>query len=462
MIHQYKSHGFNIVLDIYSGSVHAVDDVTYDTIGLYEDNDKDHIREIITERYNLTDDEFEAVYQEIKDLEDEGLLFSEDIYKDLAIDIVNRPTQIKALCLNVAHTCNLSCEYCFAKGGKYHGPDAIMKKDVARSAIDFLIENSGSHYNLDIDFFGGEPLLNFDLVKDTVDYARSKEEEYNKHFNFTLTTNGMLLDDEVIDYLNENMKNVVLSLDGRKEKHDAFRKTIAGKGSYDTVVPKFQNFVKKRGDKEYYMRGTFTANNLDFTEDIKTYLDLGFNRTSLEPVVGNPDEPYALRDEHLDTIYDQYEKLADMMMEKIDNDDEFIFYHYMLDLENGPCVHKRISGCGSGTEYMAVTPTGDLYPCHQFVGNEDFLIGNLNEGIKRSDLVDQFKQCNCYSKEECRSCWANMYCSGGCAANSYNATGDINNTYEFSCKIFRKRIEMAIAIKIYQYMKKAEKEDISA
>ncbi|MDD7044683.1 MAG: thioether cross-link-forming SCIFF peptide maturase [Anaerococcus sp.] len=462
MIHQYKSHGFNIVLDIYSGSVHAVDDVTYDTIGLYEDNDKDHIREIITERYNLTDDEFEAVYQEIKDLEDEGLLFSEDIYKDLAIDIVNRPTQIKALCLNVAHTCNLSCEYCFAKGGKYHGPDAIMKKDVARSAIDFLIENSGSHYNLDIDFFGGEPLLNFDLVKDTVDYARSKEEEYNKHFNFTLTTNGMLLDDEVIDYLNENMKNVVLSLDGRKEKHDAFRKTIAGKGSYDTVVPKFQNFVKKRGDKEYYMRGTFTANNLDFTEDIKTYLDLGFNRTSLEPVVGNPDEPYALRDEHLDTIYDQYEKLADMMMEKIDNDDEFIFYHYMLDLENGPCVHKRISGCGSGTEYMAVTPTGDLYPCHQFVGNEDFLIGNLNEGIKRSDLVDQFKQCNCYSKEECRSCWANMYCSGGCAANSYNATGDINNTYEFSCKLFRKRIEMAIAIKIYQYMKKAEKEDISA
>lgn len=462
MIHQYKSHGFNIVLDIYSGSVHAVDDVTYDTIGLYEDNDKDHIREIITERYNLTDDEFEAVYQEIKDLEDEGLLFSEDIYKDLAIDIVNRPTQIKALCLNVAHTCNLSCEYCFAKGGKYHGPDAIMKKDVASSAIDFLIENSGSHYNLDIDFFGGEPLLNFDLVKDTVDYARSKEEEYNKHFNFTLTTNGMLLDDEVIDYLNENMKNVVLSLDGRKEKHDAFRKTIAGKGSYDTVVPKFQNFVKKRGDKEYYMRGTFTANNLDFTEDIKTYLDLGFNRTSLEPVVGNPDEPYALRDEHLDTIYDQYEKLADMMMEKIDNDDEFIFYHYMLDLENGPCVHKRISGCGSGTEYMAVTPTGDLYPCHQFVGNEDFLIGNLNEGIKRSDLVDQFKQCNCYSKEECRSCWANMYCSGGCAANSYNATGDINNTYEFSCKLFRKRIEMAIAIKIYQYMKKAEKEDISA
>ncbi|WP_243343074.1 thioether cross-link-forming SCIFF peptide maturase [Anaerococcus sp. AGMB09787] len=459
MIHQYKSHGFNIVLDIYSGSVHAVDDVTYDTIGLYEENDKDHIREIITERYKISDEEFEAVYQEIKDLEDEGFLFSEDIYKDLAIDIVNRPTQIKALCLNVAHTCNLSCEYCFAKGGKYHGPDAIMKKDVARSAIDFLIENSGSHYNLDIDFFGGEPLLNFDLVKDTVDYARSREEEYNKHFNFTLTTNGMLLDDEVIDYLNENMKNVVLSLDGRKEKHDAFRKTIAGKGSYDTVVPKFQNFVKKRGDKEYYMRGTFTANNLDFTEDIKTYLDLGFNRTSLEPVVGNPDEHYALRDEHLDTIYDQYEKLADMMMEKIDSDEEFTFYHYMLDLENGPCVHKRISGCGSGTEYMAVTPTGDLYPCHQFVGNEDFLLGNLDDGIVRTDLVGQFKQCNCYSKEECRSCWANMYCSGGCAANSYNATGDINNTYEFSCKLFRKRIEMAIAIKIYQYMKEAEKED---
>lgn len=458
MIHQYKAKGFNIVLDVYSGSVHAVDDITYDIISLYLDNDKNEIKNIILNNYDVNVDQFTEAYEEVNELVNEGLLFSDDIYEDLSIDITNKPTTIKALCLNVAHTCNLSCEYCFAKGGKYSGPDAIMTKDVARSAIDFLLENSGSHYNLDIDFFGGEPLLNFDLVKDTVSYARSKEEEYNKHFNFTLTTNGLLLDDEVIEYLNENMKNVVLSLDGRKEKHDEFRKTLNGKGSFDTIVPKFQNFANKRGDKEYYIRGTFTANNLDFTEDLKTYLDLGFNRTSLEPVVGNPNEEYALKEEHLDTIYSEYEKLADMMMEKIDNNEEFIFYHYMIDLENGPCVHKRISGCGSGTEYMAVTPTGQLYPCHQFVGNPDFIIGDLDQGIVNTDLVKQFKTCNCYSKSECRSCWANMYCSGGCAANSYNATGDINNVYDYSCKLFRKRIEMAIAVKIYEYMKDSEKE----
>lgn len=458
MIHQYKAKGFNIVLDIYSGSVHAVDDVTYDIISLYEDKNKDEIREIILNTYELSHEQFDDAYEEVNELVNEGLLFSEDVYKDLSIDIMKKPTTLKALCLNVAHTCNLSCEYCFAKGGKYSGPDAIMTKEVARGAIDFLLENSGSHYNLDIDFFGGEPLLNFDLVKDTVEYAKSKEIEYNKHFNFTLTTNGLLLNDDVIDYLNENMKNVVLSLDGRKEKHDHFRKTLNGKGSFDTIVPKFQNFVKKRGDKEYYMRGTFTANNLDFTEDLKTYLDLGFTRTSLEPVVGKPDEPYALKEEHLETIYRQYEKLADMLMEKIDKDEDFIFYHYMIDLENGPCVHKRISGCGSGTEYMAVTPTGELYPCHQFVGNRDFIIGNIRDGIVHPELVNQFKTCNCYSKSECRSCWANMYCSGGCAANSYNATGDINNIYEYSCKLFRKRIEMAIAVKIYEYMKNSEKE----
>ncbi|WP_297791073.1 thioether cross-link-forming SCIFF peptide maturase [uncultured Anaerococcus sp.] len=458
MIHQYKAKGFNIVLDIYSGSVHAVDDVTYDIISLYEDKNKDEIREIILNTYELSHEQFDDAYEEVNELVNEGLLFSEDVYKDLSIDIMKKPTTLKALCLNVAHTCNLSCEYCFAKGGKYSGPDAIMTKEVARGAIDFLLENSGSHYNLDIDFFGGEPLLNFNLVKDTVEYAKSKEIEYNKHFNFTLTTNGLLLNDDVIDYLNENMKNVVLSLDGRKEKHDHFRKTLNGKGSFDTIVPKFQNFVKKRGDKEYYMRGTFTANNLDFTEDLKTYLDLGFTRTSLEPVVGKPDEPYALKEEHLETIYRQYEKLADMLMDKIDKDEDFIFYHYMIDLENGPCVHKRISGCGSGTEYMAVTPTGELYPCHQFVGNRDFIIGNIRDGIVHPELVNQFKTCNCYSKSECRSCWANMYCSGGCAANSYNATGDINNIYEYSCKLFRKRIEMAIAVKIYEYMKNSEKE----
>lgn len=459
MIHQYKAKGFNIVLDIYSGSVHVVDDITYDIIDLFENFEKSDIKKTIKSKYDITNTEFEQAYSEVYDLKEENLLFSEDEYKDIIIDAKNRPTSLKALCLNVAHTCNLSCEYCFAKGGKYQGKDAIMPIEVAKKAIDFLIEESKNHYNLDIDFFGGEPLLNWDLVKETVIYARSKEEKYNKKFNFTLTTNGVLLDDDKIDFLNENMKNVVLSLDGRKEKHDEFRKTLSGKGSYDTIVPKFQNFVKKRGDKEYYMRGTFTANNLDFTEDIKTYLDLGFDRTSLEPVVGDPNSDFALKDEHLPIIFDQYEKLADMLIEGIDNDKEFVFYHYMIDLNNGPCVHKRISGCGSGTEYMAVTPTGELYPCHQFVGNKDFIIGDLDNGIIRKDLIDDFKGCNAYSRKECQTCWAKLYCSGGCAANSYNATGSIEGVYDYQCKIFRKRIEMAIAVKIHEYMNEAKKEE---
>ena len=461
MIHQYKAKGFNIVLDIYSGSVHAVDDVSYEIISLFEENSKNEIKERLA-HYNLSDDEFDEAYLEVQTLKDEGMLFTEDNFADLAIDVTKRPTNVKAICLNVAHTCNLTCEYCFAKGGKYHGPSAIMNVETAKKAIDFLVENSGNHYNLDVDFFGGEPLMNWDVVKETVTYARSLEDKYNKHFNFTLTTNGMLLDDDKIDYLNSNMKNVVLSLDGRQEKHDEFRKTLSGKGSFETVVPKFQRFVEKRGDKEYYMRGTFTANNLDFTEDIKTYLDLGFKRTSLEPVVGNPNEVYALKEEDLPALYEEYEKLADMMMEKIDQNDEFIFYHYMIDLENGPCAHKRLSGCGSGTEYMAVTPTGELYPCHQFVGNDDFVLGNLDDGILRDDLVNQFKTCNCYSKPECRTCWANMYCSGGCAANNYNANGDINQIHDYSCQLFRKRIEMAIAVKIYEYMKEAESNQVLA
>lgn len=458
MIHQYKAKDFNIVLDTYSGSVHAVDDITYEIISLYEDHAKEDIKNKLT-TYNLTDDQFGEAYKEVCDLVNEGMLFTSDNFADLSIDVVNRPTNVKAICLNVAHTCNLSCEYCFAKGGKYHGPDAIMTTETAKKAIDFLIENSGNHYNLDVDFFGGEPLMNWDVVKETVDYARNLEEKYNKHFNFTLTTNGMLLDDDKIEYLNENMKNVVLSLDGRREIHDEFRKTIGGKGSFDTVVPKFQNFVSKRGDKEYYMRGTYTANNLDFTKDVKTYLDLGFKRTSLEPVVGNSKSDYALKEEDLPVLFEEYEKLADMMIDAIDNNNKFIFYHYMIDLENGPCAHKRISGCGSGTEYMAITPSGELYPCHQFVGNDDFIIGDINQGIIRDDIIEDFKKCNCYSKEECKSCWANMYCSGGCAANNYNANGDINETHDYSCKLFKKRIEMAIAIKIYEYMKESEKKE---
>lgn len=459
MIHQYKAKGFNIILDVYSGSVHLVDDVTYNIVELFDKNAKDYIKEKIQGKYNISDTEFEEALEEVEELKNQKVLFSEDDFKDLTIDISKKKSFLKAMCLNVSHTCNLTCNYCFAKGGRYHGPEATMTWDVAKASIDFLLKNSGSHYNLDIDFFGGEPLLNWDLVKKTVDYARSKEEDYNKHFNFTLTTNGVLLDDEKIEYLNENMKNVVLSLDGRKEKHDEFRKTLDGRGSFDKIVPKFQKLVKNRGDKEYYMRGTFTANNLDFTEDIKTYLDLGFKRTSLEPVVGNSKEDYSLKDEHLDKIYDEYEKLADMMIEGIDKDDKFIFYHYMIDLNNGPCVHKRISGCGSGTEYMAVTPMGDLFPCHQFVGNDDFKIGNVFDGIDNFDLIKDFKKNNLYSQEKCKDCWAQMYCSGGCAANNYNATGDINEIYDYGCKLFRKRIEMALAVKVHEFLKESEKEE---
>lgn len=455
MIHQYKAKGYNIVLDVYSGSVHLVDDVTYDIIELFNKN-KEDIKEEIQKKYNIDDQAFEEALSEVRDLKNQQILFSEDDFRDISIDIDKKKTYLKALCLNVSHTCNLSCEYCFAKGGKYHGPEAIMNLNVAKRSIDYLLENSGSHYNLDVDFFGGEPLLNWDLVKKTVEYARSKEKEYNKHFNFTLTTNGILLDDEKIAYLNENMKNVVLSLDGRKEKHDQFRKTIDGRGSFDKIVPKFQKLVESRKDKEYYMRGTFTANNLDFTEDIKTYLDLGFKRTSLEPVVGNEKEDYALKEEHLPLIYKEYEKLADMMIEAIDKNDKFVFYHYMIDLNNGPCVYKRISGCGSGSEYMAVTPQGDLYPCHQFVGNKDFKIGNVYEGIQRKDLISNFKKNNLYSQEECRNCWAQMYCSGGCAANNYNSSGDINKIYDYGCKIFKKRIEMALAVKIHEFLKENE------
>ncbi|NVF11945.1 thioether cross-link-forming SCIFF peptide maturase [Anaerococcus sp. AGMB00486] len=458
MIHQYRAKGYNIVLDVYSGSVHLVDDITYDIIELF-DKDKKYIKKEIQKLHNISNEEFEETLSEVESLKNQNLLFSKDDFKDITIDIDNKKTYLKAMCLNVSHTCNLSCEYCFAKGGRYHGPEAIMTWDVAKSAIDFLLKNSGEHFNLDIDFFGGEPLLNWDLVKKTIDYARSKEEEYNKHFNFTLTTNGVLLDDEKIDYLNENMKNVVLSLDGRKEKHDEFRKTIDGRGSFDRIVPKFQKLVEKRGDKEYYMRGTFTANNLDFTEDIKTYLNLGFKRTSLEPVVGNSEEDYALKEEHLPKIYNEYEKLADMLIEAVDKDNKFIFYHYMIDLNNGPCVYKRISGCGSGSEYMAVTPTGDLYPCHQFVGNENFKIGDVYDGIKREDLISNFKKNNLYSQKKCRDCWAQMYCSGGCAANNFNAGGDINKIYDYGCKVFKKRIEMALAVKIHEFLRENEKEE---
>lgn len=457
MIHQYKLNGFNIVLDTYSGAVHCVDDLSYDIIALYENTNKEEIIEKMLEKYkDITKKDIEETIEEIEKIKQDGKLFSKDIYEGKNLDLKKRDSVVKALCLHVAHTCNLNCEYCFAGQGKYHGKDAIMSFEVGKQALDFLVKNSGTRKNLEVDFFGGEPLVNFDVVKQLVKYARSIEKETGKHFRFTLTTNGMLLDDDVIDFLNKEMNNVVLSLDGRKEINDAKRKKINGEGSYDIIVPKFQNFVKKRGNKEYYMRGTFTRNNLDFTKDIFHMADLGFKELSMEPVVSSPDTDYALKEEDLDTIFEQYEILAKEMIKRRKQGNPFTFYHYMIDLSGGPCIYKRITGCGSGTEYLAVTPTGDFYPCHQFVGDEKFLMGNVRDGVTNTELRDEFKLCNAYSRKECKDCWAKLYCSGGCSANAYHATGSINNVYEYGCKLFKKRIECAIMVKIAEAMEESE------
>ena len=461
MIHQYKLNGYNIVLDTYSGGVHCVDDLSYDIIGLMDKEiEREEIKKEMLEKYSgLKEADLEETFGEIDNLIENGQLFTEDNFKGQNLDLKKRDSVIKALCLHVAHTCNLNCEYCFAGQGKYHGEDALMSFEVGKQALDFLVNNSGTRKNLEVDFFGGEPLVNFDVVKQLVAYARSIEKETGKHFRFTLTTNGVLLDDDVIDFLNKEMNNVVLSLDGRKEVNDAKRKRLDGKGSYDIIVPKFQNFVKKRGDKEYYMRGTFTRNNLDFTNDIFHMLDLGFKELSMEPVVSKPDTDYALREEDLDTIYEQYEILAKEMIKRRREGNPFTFYHYMIDLTGGPCIYKRITGCGSGTEYLAVTPNGDFYPCHQFVGDKNFLMGNVKDGITNTKLRDEFKLCNVYSRKECENCWAKLYCSGGCAANSFHTTGSINGVYEYGCKLFKKRIECAIMVKIAEAMEEMEEEE---
>ena len=454
MIHRYKLNGYNIVLDVFSGSVHVVDDLAYDIIGMYEDTDKDGIVAAMLERYADDDTVDEAeicdCIDDIEELKEQGRLFTDDDYADLAFDFKARNTVIKALCLHVAHTCNLNCEYCFASQGKYHGDRALMSFEVAKQAIDFLIEHSGSRKNLEIDFFGGEPLMNFDVVKEITAYCRSIEKEKGKNFRFTLTTNGVLLDDEVIDFANKECHNVVLSLDGRKEVHDRLRKTVNGNGSYDLIVPKFRHFVERRGNKGYYIRGTFTHNNTDFTNDIFHMADLGFTELSMEPVVCPPDDPYALTYDDLPVLFEQYEILAKDMLRREKEGKPITFYHYMLDLNAGPCIYKRISGCGSGTEYMAVTPWGDLYPCHQFVGNTEYLLGNVYDGVTNPAVQDEFKLCNAYARPDCKDCWAKLYCSGGCAANAYHATGSVTGTYHYGCELFKKRIECAIMMKVAQ------------
>ena len=461
MVHLYKLNGYNIVLDVFSGSVHAVDDVAFDAISMYETHTPEEIKNALSEKYkdeNVTSEDLDEVLSDILELKEGGKLFTEDQYADKAFDFKNRHTEIKALCLHVAHTCNLNCTYCFAAQGKYHGERALMSFETGKRALDFLVENSGKRRNLEVDFFGGEPLMNFEVVKQLVAYARSIEDKCGKHFRFTLTTNGVLLDDEVTEFANRECHNVVLSLDGRKEVHDRLRKTINGKGSYDTIVPKFQKFVKARGDKGYYVRGTFTHNNTDFTNDIFHMADLGFTELSMEPVVCAPGEEYALTEEDLPVLFEQYEILAKEMLRREREGRPFTFYHYMLDLTGGPCIYKRISGCGSGTEYLAVTPWGELYPCHQFVGDPKYSMGNIWDGVTNKALQDEFKLCNAYARPDCKDCWAKLYCSGGYAANAYHATGSITGTYHYGCELFKKRIECAIMLKVAEALGDAEPE----
>lgn len=451
MVHQYKLNGYNIVLDMCSGSVHVVDEIAYDIIAMYKDNSAEEIVKYILDTYKdekITEKDVLECIADVKSLEEAGKLYTPDTYEGMAFDFKNRNTVIKALCLHVAHTCNLNCEYCFASQGKYHGERALMSFEVGKRALDFLIENSGTRRNLEVDFFGGEPLMNWDVVKELVSYARVQEKIHNKNFRFTLTTNGILIDDDVIDFCNKEMSNVVLSLDGRKEVHDRLRVDYQGRGSYDIIVPKFQEFIKRREGKNYYMRGTFTHNNIDFTNDIFHMADLGFTELSMEPVVCSPDDPSALTESDLPVLFEQYEILAKEMIKRKKAGNGFTFYHYMLDLTHGPCIYKRISGCGSGTEYMAVTPTGDLYPCHQFVGDTKYLLGNLWDGVTNKEIQNEFKLCNAYARPECNDCWAKLYCSGGCAANSYHASGKITGIYEYGCELFKKRIECAVMIQV--------------
>ena len=453
MVHQFELGGYHIVVDSCVGAIHSVDEVASDVITLFPDHSEDEIVSALLDKYagrpDVTETELRECIADVASLKESGQLFAPDTFAPLAGYLKEKSGDIvKALCLHVAHTCNLNCSYCFASQGKYHGERALMSFETGKHALDFLMEHSGSRRNLEVDFFGGEPLMNWEVVKSLVSYARSVEKEKGKNFRFTLTTNGLLIDDEVIDFCNREMSNVVLSLDGRKEIHDALRVDYAGNGSYDRIVPKFQKLVQARGGKGYYMRGTFTHRNPDFTKDLFHMADLGFTELSMEPVVCAPGDPAALTEADIEIVKSEYEKLAFDMLRRERDGKPITFYHYMIDLTGGPCIYKRISGCGSGTEYMAVTPWGDLYPCHQFVGEEKWKLGDIWQGVTNTGLRERFRGCNAYAREECGDCWARLWCSGGCAANAYHASGDIRGVYPAGCELFKKRIECAIMMKV--------------
>ena len=458
MIHQYQNNGYNIVLDVVSGAVHVVDELCYDVIAALSEGVKEpaaaelrdpEVLEELVQKLGVSygEDDIKDALADVTELTEAGQLFVEDTYESMIGEVKKRKTVVKALCLHIAHDCNLACRYCFAEEGEYHGRRAMMSFEVGKKALDFLIANSGSRRNLEVDFFGGEPLMNWQMVKDLVAYGRQQEKLHDKHFRFTVTTNGVLLNDEIQEFINQEMDNVVLSLDGRREVNDHMRPFRNGKGSYDLIVPKFQKLADSRNQEKYYIRGTFTRENLDFSEDILHFADLGFTQMSIEPVVGDASDPYAIREEDLPKIMEEYDKLARVMIQREKEGKGFQFFHFMIDLDGGPCVAKRLSGCGSGTEYLAVTPWGDLYPCHQFVGQEEFLMGNVDEGIVRPEIADDFRSCNVYSKEKCRNCFAKFYCSGGCMANAHHFHGTIHDTYDIGCEMQRKRVECAIMIK---------------
>lgn len=458
MIHQYINNGYHIILDVNSGSVHAADQLFYDVVEVLSSVVKDMEKpqpltgaqkQVVMDRLSQTypAEELTEALEDVQELIDAEELFTADVYQTYVTDFKKRQTVVKALCLHIAHDCNLACRYCFAEEGEYHGRRALMSFETGKKALDFLIHNSGSRVNLEVDFFGGEPLMNWNVVKDLVAYGRSQEKEHNKRFRFTLTTNGVLLNDEIMEFCNREMSNVVLSLDGRKAVNDNMRPFRNGSGSYDMIVPKFQEFAALRGSRDYFVRGTFTRDNLDFSEDVLHFADLGFEKLSIEPVVASPDEPYAIREEDLPKIMEEYDRLAAEYIKRKKEGRGFQFFHFMIDLNQGPCVAKRLSGCGSGTEYLAVTPWGDLYPCHQFVGMEEFLLGNVDEGIKNTAVRNEFKLCNVYAKDKCRDCFARFYCSGGCAANAHHFHGRITDAYDIGCEMQKKRIECAIMIR---------------
>ena len=463
MVHQYQLNGYNIVLDTCSGSVHVVDDVAYDVIAMYQDHTADQIVSAMMDKYgsrpDVTEEDLRQCIDDVTSLKEAGKLWSPDVYENMAFDFKNRSTVVKALCLHIAHDCNLRCQYCFASTGDFGEGRKLMSYETGKKAVDFLLKNSGDRVNLEMDFFGGEPLMNFETVKKIVEYARSQEPVYNKKFRFTITTNGMLLTDDKIDFINREMSNVVLSIDGRKDVNDRMRPRVDGKGSYDRIVPMYKKLVDQRGEKEYYVRGTYTKYNLDFSDDVFALLDAGFDQISVEPVIADPKEPYAITEADLPRIFEEYERLMQKILDYEATGKKFNFFHFMLDLDQGPCAIKRLRGCGCGNEYVAITPDGDIYPCHQFVGEADYKMGNVDDGTFNREMKSDFAKTHIYSKPDCRNCWARFYCSGGCNANNYQYSGDVHKAYKLSCEIEKKRLECAIVLKAIRMDRDAAKQE---